>query len=69
MVVRMIPSCPRCDDTYWVCEAHDDRPWDSGATSRSCTCGAPGMPCPDCNSESRPKMLPGFTVTLDDKGN
>jgi hypothetical protein len=20
-------KCPRCDDTYWVCEAHDDRPW------------------------------------------
>src|SRR4051794_20915720 len=35
-------SCVRCDDTGWVCEALDDRPWDSGATSRPCKCGAPG---------------------------
>ena len=29
----MTPKCARCDGALWVCEAHDDRPWDSGATS------------------------------------
>jgi hypothetical protein len=21
-------ACVCCQDTYWVCEVHDDRPWD-----------------------------------------
>ena len=62
----MTTKCARCDDTGWVCETHDDRPW------RDCDCGAPRMPCPDCNASAGPhdppRMPPGFTVTLDDKG-
>jgi hypothetical protein len=27
----------RCDDAFWVCEAHDTLPW------RDCECGAPGI--------------------------
>jgi hypothetical protein len=26
--MKMMPNCKRCDDTFWVCEAHDSRPWD-----------------------------------------
>jgi hypothetical protein len=44
-----VMPCERCDDTGSVCEAYDDRPWDSGASDRPCTCGAPGMPCELCN--------------------
>jgi hypothetical protein len=68
------PTCARCDDTFWVCERHDDRPSDCCTPEhpRACTCGAPRMPCPDCNARSDPrdppKMPPGFTVTVDDKG-
>jgi hypothetical protein len=53
-------KCTRCCDTYWVCEAHDDRPWDG---EKACGCGAPGMPCPSCNASSpdNPPRLPaGF---------
>jgi hypothetical protein len=32
-VTAMTPKCERCDGTFWVCEAHDDLLWDSGATS------------------------------------
>jgi hypothetical protein len=32
-------KCARCCDTYWVCETHDDRPWDG---EHACGCGAPG---------------------------
>jgi len=39
-------KCIRCLDTYRVCEAHDDRPWND---EEACGCGAPGMPCPSCN--------------------
>src|SRR5262245_17365437 len=35
-------KCTRCLDTYWVCEAHDERP------EKACGCGAPGVPCPSC---------------------
>ena len=64
----MAAKCARCDDKFWVCEAHDDLPFDIGQSSRACKCGAPGMPCPDCNTDIPPKMPPGFVVTLDDKG-
>jgi hypothetical protein len=49
-----VVNCERCDSTGWVCEAHDDRPWESGATSRPCECGAPGKPCPMCNRSDPP---------------
>lgn len=38
-------SCARCAGQFWVCEDHDSTPWGEGD---GC-CGAPGMPCPDCN--------------------
>jgi len=52
-----------CDDTRWVCEAHPDRPWDG--STRDCTCGGAGMPCPACNTSNPPEPLPGFRVTID----
>src|SRR5690242_20962853 len=53
-----VPKCIRCDGTRWVCEAHDDQPW--GISADACTCGAPGMPCPDCNAGEPPRPPPGF---------
>jgi hypothetical protein len=53
-------KCTRCRDTYWVCEAHDDRPWDG---DQACGCGAPGMPCASCNvsnADNAPRLLAGF---------
>jgi hypothetical protein len=59
-------------DTFWVCEAHPGLPFDFGPSPRGCKCGAPGMPCPDCNRsagpDEPPKMPPGVKVTLDNKG-
>src|SRR4051812_46098576 len=69
--IVMTLKCERCDDTFWVCEAHDDRPSDCCTPDhpRACTCGAPGMPCPDCNARDnprdQPKMPPGFTIDAD----
>jgi hypothetical protein len=57
-----VATCARCRDTYWVCEAHDDRPWDG---EHACGCGAAGMPCPACNPSDRdhpPRPPAGFTV-------
>jgi hypothetical protein len=57
-------NCARYDDTFWVCEEHDDKPADLGTSSRACRCGAPAMPCPNCNARddprAGPKMPPGF---------
>jgi hypothetical protein len=58
----------KCKTTAFV--AHDDLPWD-GTSPRACKCGAPGMPCPDCNpcgEDEPPKMPPGFQITVDDEG-
>jgi hypothetical protein len=62
-------KCTRCLDTYWVCEAHDDRPWDS---DKACGCGTPGMPCPFCNAsnpDNPPRLPAGFRrdESLDDE--
>jgi hypothetical protein len=27
----MNPKCKRCDGIHWVCEAHDDLPWDGAS--------------------------------------
>jgi hypothetical protein len=35
-------KCARCRDTYWVCETHDDRPWDG---EQACGCGGAGASC------------------------
>jgi hypothetical protein len=61
-------KCARCQDTYWVCETHDDRPWDG---EYACDCGAAGMPCPNCNPSDRdhpPRLPAGFrrVESLDD---
>jgi|EndMetStandDraft_8_1072994.scaffolds.fasta_scaffold16872_4 hypothetical protein len=53
-------ACARCQDTYWVCEAHDDRPWDG---PHACGCGAAGAPCPTCNVPKpgeAPRLPAGF---------
>jgi len=56
----MAMKCARCQDTYWVCEAHDNRPWDG---EYACDCGAAGMPCPSCNPSDKdqpPRPPRGF---------
>lgn len=53
-------ACERCDDTYWVCESHPDRPWNG---PRACGCGAAGMPCELCNPTSGPDDPPDITRT------
>jgi hypothetical protein len=62
-------KCARCQDTFWVCERHDDRPWDG---EKACGCGAPGMPCPSCNvsnPDNPPRLPAGFQhdESLDDE--
>jgi hypothetical protein len=59
--------CPTCKGQRWVCEAHEDRPWEG---PEGCECGAPAMPCPVCNSTEngeRP-MAPKDMKHIDDKG-
>ena len=36
-------SCPLCDGTGWVCEEHQDRPWD-GARACGCDAGRHALP-------------------------
>jgi hypothetical protein len=55
-VVLGTPRCARCRDQQWVCEEHDDRPWNGGDGCGAPSgwrlgedCGGAGMPCPDCN--------------------
>jgi hypothetical protein len=53
-------ACPCCDGTGWVCEEHQDQPWEG---PHACTCGAAGAPCPHCNQSddgAAPRMPPGF---------
>src|SRR6266511_1775962 len=62
-------KCARCRDTYWVCERHDDRPWDG---EHACGCGGAGMPCPSCNvsnPDNPPRLPVGFhrDESLDDE--
>lgn len=40
-------ACPRCNGTYWLCEAHPDKPFEHDG------CPGPGDPCPDCNELAR----------------
>jgi len=56
-------KCPRCDDARWVCEAHEDRPWEGADSPRACKCGGAGMPCGLCNRGDEPELEPGFQVT------
>lgn len=55
--------CKRCASTGWVCENHDDKPWD--ADELSCGCGGAGMPCQECNVAPdgvMPRGLPSETI-------
>ena len=38
--------CERCNDSGWVCEAHDELAW---LIEGEPHCKAPGVPCPECN--------------------
>jgi hypothetical protein len=53
-------KCTRCSDIGWVCEMHDDLPWDG---EHECGCGAAGMPCLACNPSDKdhpPRLPKGF---------
>ena len=53
-------KCTRCRDIGWVCEMHDDLPWDG---EHECGCGAAGIPCPACNPSDKdhpPRLPKGF---------
>ncbi|WP_315804015.1 hypothetical protein [Bradyrhizobium sp. SZCCHNS3002] len=50
--------CLRCAGARFVCEAHPDRPWTTGAGG--CRCGAPGDPCPLCNGTLRDAEPPAI---------
>jgi hypothetical protein len=63
-VTVMTPKCARCDDTFWVCERHDDMPSDCGPSPRACKCGAPGVPSPDCNPCGGPDEPPKDAARL-----
>lgn len=62
-------ECVRCADTGWVCEEHTDLPWESSDDiPNRCPCAAPGVPCPDCNTDNPPRDVPGTTVIFDKNG-
>jgi len=43
--------CRNCAGGAWVCENHQDRPWDGTSShADACGCGA-GAPCPVCNAD------------------
>ena len=65
-MTEAVVICARCRNTGWVCEAHDNRPWDG---PYACGCDAPGAPCPNCNSSDKdyPPRLPADFVP-DDEG-
>jgi hypothetical protein len=58
-MTTVIP-CERGDDTGWVCEAHDDRPWDSGATSRPLHMRRARHAMPDVQRERPATAVPGL---------
>jgi hypothetical protein len=62
------PSCILCDDTFWVCENHPDKPREC---ENACSCGGAGAPCPMCNSSEHnalPRMPDGFKIKVDKDG-
>ena len=40
--------CKNCDSTGWVCEDHENLPFE-GMSDNGCKCGGAGKPCPKCN--------------------
>ena len=60
--------CQACEDCFWVCENHDDKPWNG---PNACPCGGAGMPCLLCNpcDEGRkPKDLAGSVTVFGREG-
>jgi hypothetical protein len=54
-------ECTVCDDCGWVCEAHQDKPWE----------GQHACPCWICNATidaTAPRMRPGFKTEVDKDG-
>ena len=47
--VRLVGmQCRNCDGAKWVCENHQNRPWEGMSNHLdACHCGA-GAPCPEC---------------------
>ena len=41
---EILPGCPFCLGTGYICEDHPDRAW-GDLEPEGCRCGAPGMPC------------------------
>jgi len=57
--------CATCKGQLWVCENHQDVPWNDG--DPPCCAGA-GAPCPTCNvpkDGSMPRPQPDSTVLWD----
>lgn len=53
--------CSNCDGERWVCENHDNEPWDGDPKC----CGGAGVPCPVCNDVGPgevPEFPPGVTI-------
>ena len=40
--------CKNCDSSGWVCESHENLPFE-GISDNGCKCGGAGMPCPQRN--------------------
>ena len=57
-------GCKVCDFTGWVCENHQDRPWEPNSKRKdACACGS-GAPCPKCN---RPEQgIPDVSGVIDE---
>jgi len=60
--------CKNCEDVNWVCENHNNKPWDDGADC----CDGAGMPCPICNNvttdNGEPYMPEGFQTIVSHNG-
>ena len=66
--LRHRPSHFKIPTTLLVCENHPDTPWDG---EHACTCGAAGMPCPQCNPsdlDHPPRPPAGTHIEFDEKG-
>lgn len=52
-------TCPKCNDSGWVCEIHQDKPFEHMVFFRA-QCGGAGMPC-ICNTYNPPWDYPDKT--------
>ncbi len=65
MATEPTVQCAACEDCFWVCENHEDKPWDG---PNACKCGGAGMPCLKCNpcdGKTPPKELADSTTYWD----